>query len=57
MKKLSKLVLRMLIKILVTIIVAGCASINDINTRYENGYFITELNYNLNDVYQATINS
>ncbi|MBK2109455.1 DUF3568 family protein [Francisella tularensis] len=57
MKKLSKLLLRMLITILVTIIVAGCASINDSNTRYENGYYIAELNYDFNDVYQATINS
>ncbi|MDE5033711.1 DUF3568 domain-containing protein, partial [Francisella tularensis subsp. holarctica] len=49
--------LRLLITLLVTIIVAGCASINDSNTRNENGYYITELNYNFNDVYQATINS
>ncbi|MBK2356418.1 DUF3568 family protein [Francisella hispaniensis] len=57
MKKLSKLLLRTLLTILATIIVAGCTSMNNSNTRYQNGYYIAELNHDFNDVYQATINS
>jgi len=33
----------------------SCVSVD--NTEYENGYYITELNYNFDKVYQMTINS
>ncbi|MEY8717194.1 DUF3568 family protein [Francisella philomiragia] len=55
MKNYSKSFLRIILIILITVMTTSCVSID--NTKYENGYYITELNYNFDKVYQMTINS
>ncbi|QEO57895.1 MULTISPECIES: DUF3568 family protein [Francisella] len=55
MKNYSKSFLRITLIILITVMNTSCVSIDD--TEYENGYYITELNYNFDKVYQMTINS
>lgn len=55
MKNYSKSFLRITLIILITVMTISCVSIDD--TEYENGYYITELNYNFDKVYQMTINS
>ncbi|MBY7734351.1 DUF3568 family protein [Francisella philomiragia] len=55
MKNYSKSLLKIIVIILITVITSSCVSID--NTKYENGYYIAELNHSFDKVYQVTINS